>query len=77
MQGSKNAGEQGGKVRIHLILEGNPSHGLQNLPSQLYIIVINFPPFSLFTEKTNPTRLSQTKKQSHCQHNLSYEKTQN
>ena len=33
MQGSRIAGDQGGKVRIHLILEGNLSHGLQNLPS--------------------------------------------
>ena len=33
MQGSRIAGDQGGKVRIHLILEENPSHGLQNLPS--------------------------------------------
>ena len=33
MQGSRIAGEQGGKVRIHLILEENPSHGLQNMPS--------------------------------------------
>ena len=42
MQGSRIAGEQGGKVRIHLILEGNPSHGLQNLPSQIFIIVLEW-----------------------------------
>ena len=33
MQGSRIAGEQGGKVRIHLIVEENPSHSLQNMPS--------------------------------------------